>query len=86
MALVPMVLEQTARGERSYDLFSRLLKERIIFINGAIDDAVASVVVAQLLWWRIRKSRQRHASVYQFARRIGDRRVVDLRYHAVYSL
>ncbi|MCY4096349.1 MAG: ATP-dependent Clp protease proteolytic subunit [Gammaproteobacteria bacterium] len=50
MALVPMVLEQTARGERSYDLFSRLLKERIIFINGAIDDAVASVVVAQLLW------------------------------------
>ena len=45
-----MVLEQTARGERSYDLFSRLLKERIIFINGAIDDAVASVVVAQLLW------------------------------------
>ena len=50
MALVPMVLEQTARGERSYDLFSRLLQERIIFINGAIDDAVASVVVAQLLW------------------------------------
>ena len=50
MALVPMVLEQTARGERSYDLFSRLLKERIIFINGPIDDAVASVVVAQLLW------------------------------------
>lgn len=50
MALVPMVLEQTARGERSYDLFSRLLKERIIFINGVIDDAVASVVVAQLLW------------------------------------
>ena len=50
MALVPMVLEQTARGERSYDLFSRLLKERIVFINGAIDDAVASVVVAQLLW------------------------------------
>ena len=50
MALVPMVLEQTARGERSYDLFSRLLKERIVFINGGIDDAVASVVVAQLLW------------------------------------
>lgn len=50
MALVPMVLEQTARGERSYDLFSALLKERIIFINGPIDDAVASVVVAQLLW------------------------------------
>ena len=50
LGLVPMVLEQTSRGERSYDIFSRLLKERIIFIAGPIDDVVANLVVAQLLW------------------------------------
>ena len=48
--LVPMVVEQTARGERAYDIYSRLLKERIVFIVGAIDDHVANVVVAQLLF------------------------------------
>ncbi len=48
--LVPMVVEQTNRGERAYDIFSRLLKERIIFITGAIEDGVASLVVAQLLF------------------------------------
>lgn len=50
LGLVPMVLEQTARGERSYDIYSRLLKERIIFIVGPIDDNVANLVVAQLLY------------------------------------
>jgi ATP-dependent Clp protease, protease subunit len=50
MNLVPMVVEQTNRGERAYDIFSRLLKERIIFITGGIDDTVASLVVAQLLF------------------------------------
>ena len=49
-ALVPMVVEQTNRGERSYDIFSRLLKERIIFLVGPIDDAVSSLVCAQLLF------------------------------------
>ena len=48
--LVPMVVEQTGRGERAYDIYSRLLKERIIFITGAIDDMVASLVTAQLLF------------------------------------
>jgi ATP-dependent Clp protease protease subunit len=48
--LVPMVVEQTNRGERSYDIYSRLLKERIIFITGGIDDGVATLVVAQLLF------------------------------------
>lgn len=47
---VPVVLEQNARGERSYDIFSRLLKERIVFLVGVVDDNVANVVVAQLLW------------------------------------
>jgi len=50
MNFVPMVLEQSARGERSYDIYSRLLKERIIFIADVVTDAVANVVVAQLLW------------------------------------
>lgn len=48
--LVPMVVEQTARGERSFDIFSRLLKERVIFLVGPIDDYVANLVVAQLLF------------------------------------
>ena len=48
--LVPIVVEQTARGERAYDIYSRLLKERVIFIVGPIDDFVANVVVAQLLF------------------------------------
>ena len=47
--LVPMVVEQTSRGERAYDIFSRLLKERIIFITGAVHDEMATLVVAQLL-------------------------------------
>lgn len=50
MNLVPMVVEQTARGERSYDIFSRLLKERIIFFNGQVEDGMASLIVAQLLF------------------------------------
>lgn len=50
MNLVPMVVEQTNRGERAYDIFSRLLKERIIFITGAIEDGMASLVCAQLLF------------------------------------
>jgi ATP-dependent Clp protease protease subunit len=48
--LVPMVVEQTNRGERSYDIYSRLLKERIIFITGPVEDGMASLVVAQLLF------------------------------------
>ena len=50
MSLIPMVIEQTGRGERAYDIFSRLLKERIIFIGTGIDDTVASLVIAQLLF------------------------------------
>jgi ATP-dependent Clp protease, protease subunit len=50
MQLVPMVVEQTNRGERAYDIYSRLLKERIVFITGPIEDHMASLVVAQLLF------------------------------------
>ena len=50
MNLVPYVVEQTSRGERSYDIFSRLLNDRIIMLNGQVDDASASVIIAQLLF------------------------------------
>lgn len=49
-ALIPMVIEQTARGERSYDIYSRLLKERIIFLSGAVNDYVSTLICAQLLF------------------------------------
>ncbi|HSQ97558.1 MAG TPA: ATP-dependent Clp endopeptidase proteolytic subunit ClpP [Rickettsiales bacterium] len=48
--LVPMVIEQTAKGERSYDIYSRLLKERVIFVTGEVEDDMASLIVAQLLF------------------------------------
>ncbi|MFI3256027.1 MAG: ATP-dependent Clp endopeptidase proteolytic subunit ClpP [Psittacicella sp.] len=50
MSLVPMVVEQTGRGERSYDIYSRLLKERIIFLTGEVEDHMANLIVAQLLF------------------------------------
>ncbi|MBV8581359.1 MAG: ATP-dependent Clp protease proteolytic subunit [Candidatus Eremiobacteraeota bacterium] len=50
MSLVPIVVEQTARGERSYDIYSRLLQERIVFVTGPIDDTMANIVIAQLLF------------------------------------
>ncbi|MDU8923565.1 ATP-dependent Clp endopeptidase proteolytic subunit ClpP [Pasteurellaceae bacterium LIM206] len=50
MALIPMVVEQTSRGERSYDIYSRLLKERVIFLTGEVEDNMANLVVAQLLF------------------------------------
>jgi len=49
-ALVPMVVEQTNRGERAYDIYSRLLRERIVFVTGVVEDTMASVIVAQLLY------------------------------------
>ena len=48
--VVPMVVEQTARGERSYDIYSRLLKERIIFVTGPVEDGMSTLTVAQLLF------------------------------------
>lgn len=50
MNLIPMVVEQSGRGERAYDIYSRLLKERIVFISGPIDDNVASLIIAQLIF------------------------------------
>ena len=66
--LVPTVVEQTSRGERAFDLYSRLLKDRIIFLGTPIDDIVANLVTAQLILLRVRGSRPGH-SVHQLARR-----------------
>src|SRR3989338_7959082 len=54
--LVPMVVEQTNRGERAYDIFSRLLKDRIVFIGTPIDDGVANLIIAQLLFLQMEDS------------------------------
>jgi ATP-dependent Clp protease protease subunit len=72
MNLVPMVVEQTNRGERAYDIFSRLLKERIIFITGPVEDGMATLVCAQLLVPRGRKPEERDQSLHQLAGRRGD--------------
>jgi len=61
--LVPMVVEQTSRGERAFDIFSRLLKDRIIFIGTAIDDAVSNLVIAQLLFLQMEDA-DKDISVY----------------------
>ncbi len=63
MALIPYVIEQTGRGERSYDIYSRLLKDRIIFLGEAIDEHIASLVVAQLLFLEAEDS-DKDISVY----------------------
>jgi ATP-dependent Clp protease, protease subunit len=63
MPLVPMVIEQTGRGERSYDIYSRLLKERIIFLHEAIDDTVANLIISQLLFLEAEDS-ERDAYLY----------------------
>ena len=70
MSLVPYVIEQTSRGERSYDIYSRLLKERIIFLGEEVNDVTASLVVAQLLFLESEDPGQGCPSVYQQPRRL----------------
>ena len=62
-SLVPMVVEQTSRGERAYDIFSRLLKERIIFLSGPVHDGMSSLIVAQLLHLRRKTPLKRLACI-----------------------
>ena len=64
MNLIPTVIEQTNRGERAYDIYSRLLKDRIIMLGSGIDDNVANSIVAQLLIPRSRKSRKGYFHLY----------------------
>lgn len=74
MSLVPYVVEQTNRGERSYDIFSRLLNDRIVFLGEEVNDTTASLVVAQLLYLEAAGPRQGYSDVYQQPRRQRDRR------------
>ena len=74
MSLVPYVVEQTNRGERSYDIFSRLLNDRIIFLGEEVNATTASLVVAQLLYLEAQDPGQGHPAVYQQPRRLRDRR------------
>ena len=69
--LVPMVVEQTGRGERSYDIYSRLLKDRIVFIGTPIDDHIANLVIAQLLFPANGGRQEGHQHLHQLARRRG---------------
>ena len=78
MALVPMVVEQTSRGERAYDIYSRLLRDNIIFIGTPIDDTIANLVIAQLLFLRGGRSGEGHPALHQFPWRIDHGRHGDL--------
>ena len=84
-ALVPMVVEQTAKGERSYDIYSRLLKENVIFLVGQVEDHMANLIVAQMLFLEAENPEKDIYLVYQFTRWFGYRRYGDLRHHAVHQ-
>lgn len=80
---VPMVVEQDGRGERAFDIYSRLLKDRVIFIGSAIDDDVANSVIAQLLFLQMADPKKRHPRLHQLPRRIRHGGSRDLRYDAI---
>ena len=84
MNLVPMVVEQTNRGERAYDIYSRLLKERIIFITGPVEDGMATLVVRAAAVPRGGEPEEGNLHVHQLAGRGGDLGHGDLRHHAVH--
>jgi len=84
-SLVPMVVEQTNRGERAFDIYSRLLKERIIFVIGPIDDSVSSVVCAQLLFFRSGEPIKRYFNVYKLSRRDSYVWFSHVRYYGVHQ-
>jgi len=65
MPMIPIVIEQSPRGERAYDIYSRLLKERIVMLGSPIDDDVANLVIAQLLFLEAEDPRQARPSLHQ---------------------
>ena len=85
MPLVPMVVEQSPRGERSFDIYSRLLNERIVFLGSQVDDQIANLVVAQLLHLESARPRQGHLALHQLAGRLRVRGPRDLRHDAVHQ-
>ncbi len=73
MPLIPMVIEQSSRGERAYDIYSRLLKDRIIFLGTAINDEVANLLIAQILFLESEDPGQRYQFLHQLTGRCCDR-------------
>ena len=86
MALVPMVVEQTNRGERSYDIYSRLLEDRIIFLADQVTDATASLVVAQLLYLEAKDPDKDIQLYIDRPGRLDYCRYGNLRHNAVYKV
>ena len=78
MNFIPMVVEQTGRGERAYDIYSRLLKERIVFLGSVINDEVANVITAQLLFLESEDPETRYLFLHQQPGRGGYRGLGDL--------
>ena len=85
MQLVPMVVEQTNRGERAYDIFSRLLKDSIIFIGTPIDDQIANLVIAQMLFLEAEDPDKDIHAVHQQPGWVDYGRAGDLRHDAVHQ-
>ena len=83
MVLVPMVIEQTSRGERAYDIYSRLLKDNIIFLGQPIDDTIANLIIAQMLFLESENAGEGHLLLHQLAGRRDLGRHGDLRHDAV---
>ena len=75
--LVPMVIEKSQFGERAYDIYSRLLKERIVFLGGPIDDDTANLVIAQLLFLGSGGPEEGYLALYQLPGRLGHRDARD---------
>ena len=83
MVLVPMVIEQTSRGERAYDIYSRLLKDNIIFLGQPIDDTIANLIIAQMLFLESENPEKDIAFYINSPGRLDHRRHGDLRHDAV---
>lgn len=83
-ALIPMVIEQSGRGERSFDIYSRLLRDRVVFLVGPVTDQSANLVVAQLLFLESENPDKGYLAVYRLPGRKCLRRSFHLRYDAVH--
>ena len=81
--MIPVVIEQTSRGERSYDIYSRLLKDRIIMVTGPVEDQMANSIIAQLLFLDAQDNTK---DIYQYARRLCLCRFGNRRYHELYQI
>ena len=86
MSVIPMVVDQTSRGERAYDIYSRLLKDRVIFLSGEVEDNMANLIVAQLLFL---ESEDPDKDIYLYINSPGGSVTAGmaiLRYHAIHPM